>query len=150
MKKIMVLALAIVITGTVFAGPSKKSVQPDAKVLNAFEKDFIGTTNITWSSDADYFYVSFQLNGENTNAVYAKADASFIGYASLIDADHLPSLVRNELKNNFGDFTISGKVLSIGYENTNAYEMVLENEKKILKVRFQEGEFTYLKRLQKM
>lgn len=150
MKKIMTMALAIAITGTVVATPSKKTIQPDAKVLNAFQKDFIGTSNINWSSDDDYFYVSFEMNGETTNAVYAKEDAAFVGYASLTDAGHLPSAVRNELKNRLGNYKVSGKVLGIGYENISSYEMVLENEKEILRVRFQEGDFTILKRLQKM
>lgn len=147
MKKIFVIAIAIVFVGTVAAKPA---VKPEARVLNAFQKDFIGTTNVAWSSDNDFYYVSFEMNGERIYAVYTKEDAAFVGYANLIQADHLPSIVRSELKNQFSNYQVAGKVLEVVYENAFVYELVLENEKEIIRVRMQDGTNSVLSRLKKM
>ncbi|RTL58247.1 MAG: hypothetical protein EKK37_07870 [Sphingobacteriales bacterium] len=147
MKKILVIVLAVIFMGTVAAKPA---VKPEARVLSAFQKDFIGTANVNWSSDNEFYYVSFEMNGEKIHAVYTKEDASFVGYANLIREDHLPSLLRNELNSHFSNYKVSGRVLEVVYEDSSAYELVLENEKEIIRVRLQDDTTTVLSRLKKM
>lgn len=149
MKKSFFLMLAIVFSATI-AVAAKAATTPRDFVLKTFHKDFVGVSNTNWSEDADYYYVSFQLNGEPVRAVYTKTEADFVGYARFTIADRLPLLARNILKNNFDGYTVTGKVLEIGYETSVAYEFTAENEKEILHLRLQDGNINVIKRLRKI
>lgn len=66
MKKMFVLLMAVAITATSWATPSKSPVSE--KVLNAFASEFKNVTDAKWASTEDFYIVTFTLNSETYKA----------------------------------------------------------------------------------
>lgn len=149
MKKFVVGAVIFLLSGVITVS-AKSNKKIDTRVEKAFQKDFINATNAEWSSDDSYYYVQFELNGEKVNAVYLKEEAEFVGYASFIDASHLPTILKEGLIKKFGKHQLANRVIELGYNDSIAYMLTIENDQEILKIRIEGNNSTVLSRLQKL
>lgn len=149
MKKLFITALALVTLGTtiVNAKPVKKQ---HLQAVASFTTDFIGAENVQWNSDADFIYASFKQNDEQVTAVYEKETSAYVGYLKNSDADHLPSTIRQLVKENFEGFTAVGSVAEVSNQDKNVYFLTLENTKQVLKVKMDtDGSIKIISRLKK-
>lgn len=147
MKRILAGALAVIMFGTAANAKGGKDVEP----VKQFRKDFKTVANEKWSSDADFYYVSFVKNGELNSAVYEKDTKELIGVARLKDNAYLPASVNKLLQKEFEDYTLTGKFIEINYADTDAYVVSLENKKEILTLRIDDrGDFIKIKTMKKI
>ena len=68
MKKVLFCLWAVMITATVWAAPPVNPVAE--KIKSAFELQFAGATNVSWSTTNDVTIVSFKLNSNEVTAWY--------------------------------------------------------------------------------
>ena len=122
MKKI-VLSLAIVICGmgAAFAGET----EVDARVLDAFRKDFTTAKEITWTQAAHYYQASFLYHEQYVTAFYT-TEGELMGLTRNISPVDLPLALQGDLKRNHADYWISD-LFEAATEKGTTYYITLED-----------------------
>lgn len=129
MKKLLI-ALAIV-TGSftaahagspaVFDGEEKVN----ARVLDAFNREFRTAKEIIWTIGASYYEASFVYNDQYITAYY-NMDGELIGLARNIMQEYLPLALQIDLKKNYKDYWISN-LFEVAKDNDTAYYITVED-----------------------
>lgn len=122
MKK-MVMTLAIAVS-SLFVFATEKNVNQD--VLNAFNTEFTGASDVSWSETEGVYKASFIFNNQHISAFYS-ADGELMSLARSISSLELPATLQNKLKADYGDFWITAlSEISNNNEDTD-YLITLEN-----------------------
>jgi hypothetical protein len=149
MKKVLLSAVVLVMLGITAVGAKNKPTI-DSRVLSSFKNEFNKVANEQWSSDENYFYVSFEKNGELVSAVYDKEDGELVGTAVLKDASQIPASVKETLQKKLEGYQLTGKVIEISYPQSGAYVVSVENEKTFVTVRVEGKTVTVVNKMEKM
>lgn len=122
MKKIiMTLAVAV---SSLFVFATGKNVNEN--VLNAFNTEFSGATEVNWSETEGVYKASFVFNNQHISAFYS-ADGELMSLARNISSLDLPTTLQNKLRADYGDFWITAlSEISNNNEDTD-YLITMEN-----------------------
>ena len=99
MKKIFIIASFFLSVISVLAGPAKLG-KVNGRVLAAFEKDFISTSNISWSIINDINVVSFSQLNKNYMAYY-DGDGELKGVGNIVPQNDLPKQLQNSIEQKY-------------------------------------------------
>ncbi|HET6996589.1 MAG TPA: hypothetical protein VFI06_16455 [Chitinophagaceae bacterium] len=122
MKRIIItLAIALGTLSSFAAGEETVT----SKVLNAFEKDFVGAKETAWTTSRDYYKAAFVFNGQHVSAFYS-VDGEMIAMTRFISSLDLPLSLQTNLKKEYGNYWISDLFELSNSEGTNYY-ITLEN-----------------------
>ena len=116
MKKIMLFAVIVLVTGSCFAGTN---LTPE-KALKAFKSTFKDAENVVWTDAADIYTVKFSQQGINTFVKY-DGDGNFISSRRYYGAGQLPVDIQCKLKKKFSDKSIFGVTEFIVGDDVNYY-----------------------------
>lgn len=122
MKKI-VLTLAILISGIGYAFAGEAEV--DARVLDAFRKDFNSASDITWTQAAHYYQASFLYHEQYVTAYYT-TEGELMGLTRNISPVDLPLALQGDLKKNHSGYWISG-LFEAATDKGTTYYITLED-----------------------
>jgi hypothetical protein len=103
MKKILLFASVLMITGSSFASTPKVS----EKALKAFKSTFTDAENVVWTDAADLYIVKFTQQGINTFVKYDE-DGNFISSRRYYNSEKLPVDIQCKLKKRYADKTVFG------------------------------------------
>ncbi|MEP6747776.1 MAG: hypothetical protein ABJB86_08620 [Bacteroidota bacterium] len=103
MKKVILFACIIMITGSSFANAPKIS----EKALKAFKATFKDAENVQWSNSENLYAVKFSQQGINTFVKYDE-EGNFISSRRYYNAQQLPVDIQCTLKKKFADRSIFG------------------------------------------
>ncbi len=149
MKRILSSVLALVMLGT-----STVKANDNSKVENWVKKNFEAAFNSTqkekWSSDDNFYYVSFEKDGEKYSAVYSKEDGELIGTAALKEGVAIPSSVKTTIAQKFEGYEVTGKAIEITYSESLQYVVTIENESELLTLRVEGRSVKVISKMQKM
>jgi len=101
MKKIIILLVACVVTGTAFA------YDPNARVLKAFKETFSAAENIHWQEYTDYYSVSFSYSGIRSKIQY-DMEGNILGSTRYYQPTLLPLHIYTKLKNSHSSKELFG------------------------------------------
>ena len=130
MKKIIVsLAIALaVFTGRTYAAGIDPSIP--GSVTEEFSRHFGGAKDITWETGRDFYKATFDMHGRTLFAFYA-INGNLMGVAHNLSPDGLPAALREELKNSWTGYWITGLV-TYRKGSDKTYVMMLENPDRIV------------------
>lgn len=129
MKKIIVtLAVCISSLGLVSASDTasvtgEESV--DARVLNAFQHEFVSASDIIWTIAPHFYQASFVYQDQHLTAYYNR-DGEFLGVTRFIRPADLPLALQSDLKKNHADYWISN-LFEVSNEAGTSYYITLED-----------------------
>jgi hypothetical protein len=103
MKKILLFACVLMITGSSFAGTPKVS----EKALKAFKSTFTDAENVVWTDAANLYIVKFTQQGINTFVKYDE-EGNFISSRRYYNSEKLPVDIQCKLKKRYADKTVFG------------------------------------------
>lgn len=120
-KVIMTLAIAV---SSLFVFAADKNVNEN--VLNAFNAEFTGATEVNWTETDGVYKAAFVFNNQPISAFFS-ADGELMGVARNISSLELPTTLQNKLKADYGDFWITAlSEISNNNEDTDYY-ITMEN-----------------------
>ena len=117
------------------------------KVTKSFKSYFSDVTNASWSKINRNYLVKFIMNDQKNTALFAKG-GSLIYHITYGHEKHLPDNIRKLVKSNYVDFNIVSAIKVVQYER-NVWVVTLEDSKKIILVRFEDGEMEEVNNLDK-
>jgi hypothetical protein len=121
MKK-MILTLAVALsTLCSFAGEGKVN----SRVLNAFNSEFNGAKDVTWTAGANYFRAAFVYNDQHVSAFYS-AEGDMMAMTRHITSLDLPMSLQTSLKKCYSNYWISD-LFELSNDEGTAYYITLEN-----------------------
>jgi hypothetical protein len=103
MKKIVLFACVLMITGSSFANTPKVS----EKALKAFKATFTDAENVVWTDAADLYVVKFTQQGINTFVKYDE-EGNFVSSRRYYNAEKLPVDIQCKLKKKYADKSVFG------------------------------------------
>jgi len=132
MKKFILATLITVTIGSsvLAADVSKVSF----RVLNSFEAQFAGATDVNWTVTADYTKVKFTLEGEKVEAFY-NTNGDVIGTSRKTEFKRLPLSAIQKIKKNYAKYQVT-ETIEFELNGDRKYYVSVENEteRKILEV----------------
>jgi hypothetical protein len=127
MKKI-ILTIAIAISSFLaFANETKVNTT----VLSAFNSEFAGAKEITWTSGTGFYKASFLYNSQHVAAFYS-FDGEMLGMARNISSLDLPMNLQSSLKKEYGGRWISDLFEFSNEEGTHYYITLEQADSKIV------------------
>src|ERR1700754_4850860 len=91
--------IALFISATAFAGGEEKINQ---QVLETFQKEFKGATNVNWVAGKELDKVAFVLNESRIEAYFAH-DGEFVGSVRNVLYSQLPLVVLKRIREHYAD-----------------------------------------------
>jgi len=133
MKKLVtILTTAIMLfSGFAFATDSDKV---NARVKEAFSKDFSAASDASWEKISDFYFVAFTINNIQLNAAYNE-DGELVGTSRLIESSQLPINVSLAVSKRYGGYLVSSKALELTYEGETRYYLTASNDRRALKLK---------------
>ncbi|MEI9944203.1 MAG: hypothetical protein WDN26_08240 [Chitinophagaceae bacterium] len=128
MKK-MIITLAVAVS-SLFAFAGEGNVV-NAEVLNAFNKEFTGATDVQWTSRDNYFRANFVFNDQYVSAFYS-ADGEMMGLTRNISSLQLPIKLQTKLKKSYSNYWISDLFEVSNNDGTKYYITVEDADTKII------------------
>lgn len=132
MKKFILATLITVTIGSsaLAADVSKVSF----RVLNSFEAQFAGATDVNWIVTADYTKVKFTMEGEKVEAFY-NTNGDVIGTSRKTEFKRLPLSAIQKIKKNYAKYQVT-ETIEFEFNGDRKYYVSVENEteRKILEV----------------
>lgn len=126
MKRIiMTLAIA---ASSLFAFAGEGNVSKN--VLNAFNKEFTGATEISWSAGEDFFKAEFVMNDQYITAFYS-SQGELMGISRNISSLNLPLALQTKLRKEYSAYWISDLIEVSNSEGTNYYVTLESAEKRM-------------------
>jgi hypothetical protein len=120
--KRMIMTLAIAVIGlSAFAG----EVKVNTAVLNSFNTEFTGATEVRWIESGDYYKADFVFNGQSVAAFYS-VTGDLMGVTRHISSLDLSETLQAKLKNDYDNFWITG-LSEVSTEDDMYYYVTLEN-----------------------
>ena len=142
MKKIiMTLAIALGTLSSFAAGEETVS----SRVLTAFESDFVGAKEVSWTTSRDYYKAAFVFNGQHVSAFY-NISGELMAMTRFISSLDLPLNLQTSLKKDYSNYWISD-LFEVSNSEGTSYYITLENadSKVVLKSGSGENWNTYRK-----
>ena len=118
-----------------------------SKVMRSFVKAFDKTENVNWYDDKGYHLASFQSDDRRALAWFNKK--GYMSNSILYGTEkHLPAAEKQQLQSAYEDYDIiaTQEVMS---RNTTAWIVVVQNEKKLIRLRLMGGEIEQLEKIQR-
>jgi len=132
MKKFILATLITVTIGSsvLAADVSKVSF----RVLNSFETQFAGATEVNWTVTADYTKVKFMLEGEKLEAFF-NGNGDVIGTSRKTEFKRLPLTAIQKIKKAYSKYQVT-ETIEFELYGERKYYVSVENEsdRKILEV----------------
>lgn len=97
----------------------------NARVLDAFNREFRTAKDIIWTIGNDYYEASFMYNDQYI-AAYYNMDGEVIGLVRNITQQNLPLTLQTELKKNYSDHWISN-LFEVTKESGTCYYITVED-----------------------
>lgn len=130
MKKIMLLLGVFALSfGAVNANPGSEEV--DARVLNAFKKEFATAKDIIWTLAPDYYQASFVYNEQHITAYY-NTEGELLGLARFVSPVDLPMALQADLKRNYQSYWISNLFEAATKEGTTYYITIEDADQSVV------------------
>lgn len=132
MKKFMLATLITVTIGTSVLAADVSKV--NFRVLNAFEAQFAGATDVNWTVTSDYTKVKFVLEGEKVEAFY-NSNGDVIGTSRKTEFKRLPLTAIQKIKKNYAKYQVT-ETIEFELNGERRYYVSVENasDRKILEV----------------
>lgn len=134
MKKLQtILAAAILLVATsAFAAKGPEKV--NAAVKQAFEKQFITASNVSWEKAEGFYFATFRLNDKDVSVAYNE-NGEMVGASRTVSTEELPMSVSMTLAEKYKGYSISKTANEVVYDGTSSYYITAENEKQTLKLK---------------
>ena len=120
MKKIILTIVIALSTFAVFANETKVN----SAVLEKFNSEFAGATEVSWSSGTGFYKAAFVYNTQRVTAFYS-FEGEMIGLARNISSLDLPMNLQTSLKKEYGGRWIS-ELFELSNEEGTSYYITLE------------------------
>jgi hypothetical protein len=133
MKKIMTMLMLLTLTASLAFAREKIN----KAALSAFQSEFVGATDVTWTASRDYYEVTFTLNNQKLFAFYSNG-GEFMAVSHFISSVQLPHHLKKTLKRSLDKYWISD-LFEIGNGDTTSYYVTLENSDKKIILRSSDG-----------
>ena len=161
MKRLSILKLCgglffFLCAGSLQAQDSIKTLPPvtvtstatvNQKVSNAFNASFKDAVSPTWYRlDKDYL-VKF-ITGDMNNTALFKKNGAMVYQISYGNESNLPNEVRHLVKSNYVDYNIV-QTINVKQDNRNIWVVNLEDDKKLVIARVEEGALEEVSNLDK-
>lgn len=149
MKKLqnVLAAIALFITTASFAAHGPGGVTP--VVQAAFDKNFIGATNVSWEQIDDFYFASFDLVTKQNTAAFNE-NGELVATSRMIDISQLPLSVSAAINDKYSGYTLSKAVTEFYFEGQTSYYVYAENSKRILRLKcYAGGDITVDKKIKK-
>jgi len=129
--KRLIFMVALVISFTAAHAGNREMVAP--AVVASFQKTFGNASEISWSSNGDFYKVQFVMNQQYITAFYAE-DGHLLALTKNISSTQLPMLLETSLRGQYEGYWIS-ELIECSTNDEVGYYVTLENanEKLILK-----------------
>lgn len=144
MKK-MILTLAIAVS-SLASFAAEESV--NAATLNAFNKEFAGAADVTWTVGKSSYKASFTMNDQHLVAYYTPA-GELMGITRNISSLDLPLNLQSGLKKNYGSYWISDLFEVSGDEGTSYYITIEKADESIILEASNGGKWSVYKKITK-
>lgn len=134
MKKLsfVLSALTLLLSTTSFAAENKDIVS--AKVKAIFAADFAAATNVTWKTNGDFYFATFNLEKKEVQAAYDK-NGDYFGGSRVIAMEDLPLNISKAIKENYSKYTIGKEITEVSFEGVTSYYFTAENSSQILTIK---------------
>lgn len=104
MKNFIIATLiTVAISSSSFAADVSKV---SFRVLNAFESQFVGATDVAWTVTADYTKVKFSIEGEKVEAFF-NSNGDVIGTSRKIEFKRLPISAIQKIKKSYAKYQVT-------------------------------------------
>jgi len=133
MKKLMTMITAAVLLLSTSAFATESN-EVNAKVKNAFQKDFSKATAVNWQTKENFYFAEFTVNDNKLSAAYNE-DGQLVATSRTIKLDQLPLAVTLALNEKYAGYSFSGNVTEVSYEKQTSYYLVVANEKQRLQIK---------------
>jgi len=144
MKKLFITAaIATLFSASVFADGHTKTatkIEVSYSVVNEFNTNFAGATNITWTVNKDFQKANFILNGVKTTAFY-NHQGEFVAVTMNVDAKAIPAKAKAEIADKYKGYATQGVIIVQNNTELNpdaddtAYFVDLKNDSKEILVK---------------
>lgn len=132
MKKFIIATLITVAIGSsaIAADVSKVSF----RVLNAFEAQFAGATDVAWTVTADYTKAKFAIEGETVEAFF-NGNGDVIGTSRKVEFKRLPLSAIQKIKKSYPKYQVT-ETIEFELSGDRRYYVSIEegSDRKILEV----------------
>lgn len=113
-------------------------VNVEAKVTEAFDKQFKDAVDPQWYKLSKNYLVKFIQNDMTNNALYKK-NGRMVYHIAYGQERNLPDDIRTLVKNSYGDYNIISAV-NVHQDDRNVWVVGLEGMKKLVQVRVEDGQ----------
>ena len=125
MKKI-ILANVLLVAFSIASFAGEKDVDP--KLLSDLSTTFQNSTQVHWTSKAEYIKATFSFNNKTAFAVYGPDDNELIGFGVQFNKTDLPEVISDAIKNKYGDWEVVDAIIFIDTnDNINYFAQVQKN-----------------------
>jgi hypothetical protein len=122
MKKIIITLAIAISTLTSFAG---EEINVSTQVLNAFNSEFVGAKEVTWTAGSTYYKAAFVFNGQHIYAFYS-TKGDLMGLTRYLSSVDLPMNLQSGLKKSYSQYWISD-LFEVSNSEGTTYYITLEN-----------------------
>ena len=131
MKKLVVsfVMFVSVFSAAIASDGTDKRSKTNYRVEAAFKREFAGARSVKWDEikKANIFQAQFIYNNERLNAYY-DVDGTLIATGRFVAVANLPLLVRKNIYQKYGEYTIRD-VVEYTTDNETSFLVMLENDK---------------------
>jgi hypothetical protein len=138
MKKIILSLVTIIMMGvSAFASGKEGIVSQQAQ--NAFKRDFVTASNVSWEQKDNFVKATFSFNGQILNAYY-NTNGDLQAVVRNILSDQLPINLLTDLRRDYTGYWITDLFeMSSGDQTT--YYVTLENSEKKLVLKSEDASY---------
>ena len=123
MKKITLILAMVLMMSASFANTGDETI--NRKALNAFNTEFAGATNASWSVSDNFYKVAFTMRNKTLFAYYNKS-GEFMAVTHYISSFQLPHYLQKRLRRSYNEYWISD-LFKISSNDNTSYYATLEN-----------------------
>ena len=149
MKKLKTVfaAVAMLFAVSAFASPGPDKVSK--RVKTEFERNFSDALNVKWEKQDDFYFAYFNLNLKEVSAAYNE-NGDLLGVSRILETDQLPLGISLAIANKYAGYIVGKTITEIIYEGQTNYYVIVENDRKNLKLKCNSnGEITIDKKVKK-
>ncbi len=147
MKKITIILATVLMMSASFANTGDETI--NRKALNAFNTEFAGATNASWSVNDNFYEVVFTMHKQTLFAFYSKS-GEFIAVTRYISSFQMPHYLQKRLRKSYSDYWISD-LFKISNNDNTFYYVTLENaDVKIVLKSDNGGSWTVYRKIEKI
>ena len=123
MKTLKILAVALFATSVAMAQDLNPADVP-VNLIDAFNKEYSGATDVEWEKELDHYKVEFDLKRQDYEVWYNASGKVLKKEIEIAEAE-LPQAIRDAIKSQYAGYRVDD-VEMIWQNNTTTYEVELE------------------------